>query len=86
MSPGAGVDDFMLFISSFSTAPTYFRAHVLHHERTPLHLFMSHIGSVHVGVSADPIAVFRHANSAGAAALRIGPSGALASSAGNAGR
>jgi hypothetical protein len=56
MSPGAGVDDFMLFISSFSTAPTY-SALTYFTTSDPLHLFMSHIGSVHVGVSADPIAV-----------------------------
>jgi hypothetical protein len=56
MSPGKGVDDFMLFISAFSTAPTY-AALTYFTTSDPLHLFTSHIGSVHVGFSADPVAV-----------------------------
>jgi hypothetical protein len=54
ISPGAGDDDFMLFVDSFSTAPTY-GGLTYFTMSDPSHMFISQTGSVHVGVSATPI-------------------------------
>jgi len=55
ISPGQGHDDFMLFINSFSTAPS-FGAMVYFSMADPLHFYTSHLGAVHVDVVPAAVA------------------------------
>jgi hypothetical protein len=50
MAPGNGHDDFEVWISSFSTAPTFSFA-TYFTTADPLHIFTSQTGAVHVDVS-----------------------------------